>query len=214
MLKIILITLFVLPTIALSQIKIEGTYSYLAPNQEHYDFYDFAKSGKFEYHTGASGGDFLYGKGIFKISGDTLILNYNSTELQDFSGYHRLTSWKNNRDSIDIQIQVMDTKGIQLRNGFIFLPHKKRSADLNKEGSTFLKFEKTDEKIPFEITSLGYQDYFFDLEQNLNQSVVVFLQENQSGIPIKGQKEILIIKNLKKDFIELEDSQGRIWIKN
>ena len=78
------------------QKKIIGNYSSLKAYQEHYKYYKFNENGIFEYHSGASLGDDEYGKGHYQIKNDSLILNYDLTELK-LKSYHKIKEYYNTK---------------------------------------------------------------------------------------------------------------------
>lgn len=120
---------------------LEGIYTSLAPNQEAYNYFKFSKNGIFEYHSGASLGDDAYGKGHYLIKNDSLLLDYDLTELQA-NTFHTYKTYNNTLDSIKVKITILDQKERKLSNVSVFDPKGKHGTLTNGEGNAILNYEK------------------------------------------------------------------------
>lgn len=199
---------------AISQEKLNGSYSCLAPLQEYYNIFSFNKNGQFEYHVGASLGDDYYGKGEYKFTDNQLILNYNKTEHLKI-GYHASKIWSNNKDSININFKFFDFdnnpvpyvnviyKDSLSKNG-----HNGVMAD--EKGTALLNLKKDRNDLQFEISNLGFNHYKFPINKNYNYEVSVYLQKDGFGLPILNQIDTLEVVKKKTKYFTVKNKDGKI----
>lgn len=158
-----------------------------------------------------------YGSGNYDIKNGFLILDYCNTKLGSFSGYHQYTNWTNDRDNIEIQISVNDRTGEILPNVGISFPREKTSEITNIKGMLIVEFKKSTEICEIIISALGYEQYSFQIQKNLNYQINIVLSEDKDseGIPIKGQIDNFELLEFKNDILKLKDKDGifRIWKK-
>lgn len=200
---------FFLSEVIYAQKKIEGVYSFLASNQEHYNYFSFDKNGKFEYHKGASLGDDIYGAGHFNISKDTLILNYNLTELI-YKSYHKIKEYYNSKDSISVKVIVKDFKGKANINANVYAFKDKVGGIVNDVGEVILRFKKEAGNFILDISNLGYENYKLELSKSKNYVLVVFLNSesvNSRAISDEIVKYKILSLNDKKLKLRTKDNQ-------
>jgi len=213
--KIILFLFYLFTTNnAISQEKLNGSYSCLAPLQEHYNIFSFNEKGQFEYHIGASLGDDYYGKGEYKFTDNQLILNYNKTELIQTS-HHVSKIWTNNTEIIDIHFNIFDIEGNPLpytniiyrdslsKNGY-------NGVMANEKGITLLNLKKDRNNLQFEISNLGFNNYKFSIDKNYNYKVSIYLQKDGFGLPILNQIDTLEVVKKKTKYFTVKDKDGKI----
>ncbi|WP_128759409.1 hypothetical protein [Leeuwenhoekiella marinoflava] len=155
---------------------LEGIYSSLAPNQEAYNYFEFSKNGTFEYHSGASLGDDVYGKGHYLIKNDSLILDYDLTELQ-VNTFHKYKTYYNSLDSIKVKVTVFDQRKRKLFNVSVFDPKGKRGTLTNDEGNAVLNFEKEEGYQTIIVSNVCCGNYSLNINTQLNYEITVYLPE-------------------------------------
>ncbi len=155
---------------------LEGIYSSLAPNQEAYIYFEFSEKGIFEYHSGASLGDDVYGKGHYQIKNDSLILNYDLTELQ-VNTFYKYKTYNNTLDSIKVKITVFDQKERKLSNVSVFDPKGKHGTLTNEEGNAVLNFEKDKGYQTIIVSNVCCGNYSLNINTQLNYEITVYLPE-------------------------------------
>lgn len=218
--KILLtVTVFCLSNYLYCQKKINGRYSSLMPNQEHYNYFDFNKNGTFEYHSGASLGDDEFGKGHYQIKNDSLILDYNLTELK-YESYHKAKKYYNSKDSIQINLNIYNFNNEPLYNIMIYSYPNYKSTKTNKNGGSFLKLKKGiyKEKINLHIDGEFWAKQIIQLDSNANYDIDVFMNKSLTygfGHPkaIKNQVFRYKIVEYTKDFIKLKRAKENRSIK-
>lgn len=192
------------------QNKLTGKYTSIAPLQEHYNYYIFYKNGIFDYHSGASLGDNEYGKGHYYIKNDSLILNYDLTELNE-NGHHSYKTYRNSNDSIQVKINTFDLDRKIISGISVVGNLKKRYGVLsNKKGAAYLKFKKRKEKKKITISDLCCGNYSFTINSKLNYEIDVFLRKtlnNPKGIKYEIKKYKII--EFSENYIKLK-SNNRI----
>lgn len=196
------------------QKSIEGRYSNLMPNQEHYNFFDFKKNGIFEYHSGASLGDDKYGKGHYQIKNDSLILNYDLTEPIKI-GYHISKIWRNNKDSIcikfvlfDLNHKVLDPPAASVMYKDSLSKYGYSGVAANNSGVAVFRLKKEKNNLQFMLSNLGYKPYNLIVDRNYNYEISVFMQNQGEGLPILNQTDTLEIVKQGRKYLEVKNKNG------
>lgn len=196
------------------QKKISGRYSNLMLNQEYYNYFEFYENGVFEYHSGADLGDDEFGKGHYKIENDTLILNYNLTELKEES-YFRIKKYYNSKDSIQINLNIYDFKNNPLDNIMVYSFPIYKSTESNKNGISTLKFKKglPKEKIEIHIDAEFWSKQIIYLDLITNYNIDVYMSSLVKGgfsHPKALKNQIIKYKILeyKDEFMKLKNKEG------
>lgn len=163
----------------IGQKKITGRYSSLMPNQEYYNYFNFNTNGTFEYHSGASLGDNEFGQGHYEINKDSLILNYDLTEVQ-YDSYYKSQRYFNSKDSIKIMFNAYNFDKTPIYNLQIYSYPNVKSTTTDVKGIAMLSFKKEELNSKIEIHVEGeflvkqviYVDptanYIFDVYMNKN----------------------------------------------
>ncbi|RXG24616.1 hypothetical protein DSM00_406 [Leeuwenhoekiella aequorea] len=185
---------------------LEGIYSSLAPNQEAYNYFKFSKNGTFEYHSGASLGDDLYGKGHYLIKNDSLILDYDLTELQG-NTFHKYKTYNNTLHSIEVKITVLDQKERKLSNVSVFDPEGNYGTLTNEEGNAVLNFEKDKGYQTITVSNVCSGNYSLNINTQLNYEITIYLPEAPI-IPTAIKYEIIKYQILEQDNNQLKLKDG------
>jgi len=185
------------------------------PLQEHYNYYVFDESGKFEYHKGASLGDDKYGFGTYEIRNDTLILIYNTAEPL-IIGHHKSRVFTNKNSKIEIVFTVYDLENnITLPFTNIFYIDDKinkgyEGEKTDENGKANFELIKSNKKIEFNITLLGFKEYKLTIEPKYSYSIDVYLQKQGLGIPIKNQVDKFEINEFNEELFRIKTKSGKI----
>jgi len=213
--KILLtVVVFYLSSNLYCQKKIIGKYSSLMGYQEYYNYFDFNKNGVFEYHSGADLGDDEFGKGHYQIKNDSLILNYDLTELKEES-YFKAKKYYNSKDSIKVNLNIYSSNKEPLYKIIVYSFPNYQSTESDKQGTAHLKLKKGSykEKVALHIDGVFWAKQIIYLDSDTNYNLDVFM--NKSVIQGFGHPKALknqIIKykivEFNKDFIKLENING------
>jgi hypothetical protein len=212
---IILSFLLLNTTFCFSQKKLVGTYSLNYKLKDFYTNYIFLKKGIFTYESGGDVAVIDFGKGHYLIKNDSLILNYDLTELKEKS-YHQQKSYKNFKDSVLVKINIYDVdkntlSGIVVKNDVDDLRNKS-----NKNGVIVFNFKNKKGKVNFRVLDwhFRFEVYEFSLYSNLNHEVNVYLRR-RNGIGVKNIIYKYKILEINKKYIKLENKNGIavIWKK-
>ncbi len=131
-----------------SQKTIEGKYIMMDETGDYTTISIFEKNGIFKNistnHTSISS----YGKGHYYVNKDSLILNYDLTELKEES-YFIAKKYYNSNDSITISLNIYDFDKKPVDNVAVYSFPEYKTTYSNKDGIASLSFkkEKTKEKI-------------------------------------------------------------------
>jgi len=199
--SILLVLIFSLSGQLYCQKKIIGRYTSLMPNQEHYNYFDFNKNGIFEYHSGASLGKSEFGKGHYKIKNDSLILNYDLTELNEES-YFKAKKYSNSKDSILVNLNIYNIEKEPLFNIIVYSYPDYQSTESSKEGFASLKLAKGSyqDKVEFHIDGEFWARQIIYLDSDTNYNIDVFM--NKSVIQSFGHPKAIKNKIVKFKIIE------------
>lgn len=197
------------------QKKIIGRYSSLMAHQEHYNYFDFNENGIFEYHSGASLGEDEYGKGQYTVKNDSLILNYNLTELK-YESYFKAKKYYNSKDSIQVNLNIYNFNKEPLNNIMVYSFPIYKATQSDKKGTASLKLKKQShkDKIKIQIEEIFLAKQVIYLDGDSNYNIDVFMNKSivQFGHPRSIQNQIIKYKIIeyKDDFIKLKDNSGII----
>ncbi|MDO4782281.1 MAG: hypothetical protein Q4A09_03570 [Capnocytophaga felis] len=155
-----------------------------------------------------------YGKGYYALTKDSLILNYNLTEIK-YAGYHILKPYLNLKDSIQVDVIVYDIDKNVLPNTQVFIPKGIWAKTLtDNKGKAQLKIKKEDAFNDLVIINNNVNAMFFIRDINLSfcYEIEVFLTKDFSEMTMGIKNTIQkykILKN-KKDYLELQQPNGTI----
>ena len=163
----------------LCQQQIVGRYSSLMPNQEYYHYFDFHANGTFEYHSGASLGDDEFGKGHYKIKKDSLILNYDLTEVQ-YDSYYKSQRYFNSKDSIKIIFNAYNFDNTSIHKLQIYSYPNYNSTITDFDGKAMLSFkkEKLNTKIEIHIEGEFLVKQIIHLDLSANYIFNVYMKSS------------------------------------
>lgn len=158
-----------------AQKEIKGTY--IKKENNFFSSYTFFQDKTFEYFSGGDLGAEFFGKGHYKITNDTLILNYDLTTLRDKS-YHKSKEYYNNNDSIAVKINVYDFNLKPLTNSIQAWSYPLyKETEVDKLGELFFKFKKEKEKITIHLVGEEIEQYVIYLLTDKNYEIDVFMKK-------------------------------------
>lgn len=175
--------------------------------------YTFNEDGIFSTEHSGDLGLESYGKGHYFIKKDSLILDYNLTQLKENS-YHKVKHYSNSKDSIQLKIYVSTFREKPLNNISIIGDIKRQYGVLtNKNGIAYLKFKKRNKQIKIRVSDLCCGHYNFHINTKQNYEINVFLK-GWFNNPISIKDEIVYYKilELTKDYIKLKNKNGNLLI--
>jgi hypothetical protein len=210
----LLIQLYFSCSVVFGQDALNGTYSKLMVGQEHFNYYKFNQQGYFEYYEGASQGYNYYGKGSYKISNNLLLLDYNNTELKEFSGYYRYTNWVNKNNEIILRFKIFDLDGNKIPNVNIYISKMKIGKITDLDGYAEIILNKNrivDDHISISLIGFEPQKLSFDKKSNIEFKVYLKKRNLKSfSKPIYNQKDTLEIMNRPQNMINLRGKDGNV----
>jgi hypothetical protein len=202
------VTFFCLSINLYCQKEIIGRYSSLMLYQEHYNYFDFNENGIFEYHSGADLGDDKFGKGHYQIKNDSLILNYDLTELK-YKSYHKAKEYYNSKDIVTIKVIVKDFKGNINTNTNVYIQEDKIGHILREKGFVNFRLKKEKKDFFLDVSNLGYDSYKLKLSKLKNYEIEIFLKQASTvSKAIKNEIKKYKIVEYKDDFIKLKNDSG------
>ena len=205
---LLIVTFFGLSINLYCQKEIIGRYSSLMLYQEHYNYFDFNKNGIFEFHSGADLGDDKFGKGHYQIKNDSLILNYDLTEL-NYKSYHKAKEYYNSKDIVTIKVIVKDFKGNINTNTNVYIQEDKIGHSLGEKGFVNFRLKKEKKDFFLDVSNLGYDSYKLKLSKLKNYEIEIFLKQAFTvSKAIKNEIKKYKIVEYKDDFIKLESDSG------
>ena len=200
------VTFFCLSINLYCQKEIIGRYSSLMLYQEHYNYFDFNENGIFEYHSGADLGDDKFGKGHYQIKNDSLILNYDLTELK-YNSYHKAKEYYNSKDIVTIKVIVKDFKGNINTNTNVYIQEDKIGHILGEKGLVNFRLKKEKKDFFLDASNLGYDSYKLKLSKLKNYEIEIFLKQASTvSKAIKNEIKKYKIVEYKDDFIKLKSN--------
>lgn len=193
-----------------SQPTLNGKYSNLMPYQEHYNYFEFSDNGTFEYHSGASLGDDEFGKGHYQIKNDSLILNYDLTEL-NYESYYKLKKFYNTKDSVQVNLRVYDFENNPLDEMTVITDQEDYSSNVDDNGHTNLIFKKGSfkDKIELFIDGAFWAECIIVLDSDTNYNIDVFMSKSE----IIGLSHPKAIKNTIEKYKLIKQTRGELKLK-
>ena len=210
--KIYLVIFLLCALKSFGQEKIQGKYS--IPIIFAYKYYDFKDSNIFEYHAGADLGEDEYGKGHYSIKNDSLILNYDLTELK-YESYFKAKKYFNSKDSIDINLKIYDFKGNPFSKVMVYSFPIYKSTESDKKGIASIKFKKQEhkKKIKLYVEQVFCAKQVIYLDGDSNYSIEVFMNNSteQFGHPrlYKNQVVKYKIEEMNDSILKLRDKNSK-----
>jgi hypothetical protein len=209
--QLVLILFFTLySAFSFSQNIIEGTYyednnpSYVVEGGE-YTYYIFYKNGTFKRNTSGELGEIDYAKGHYYIKKDSLIFDYDLTELK-INDYHTYKYYANNKDSINVKITIRDINNKSLSDISILSLQNKIEGVSDENGIVEFTLKKRKKKIEFDIAH-SFLGYNFNIWLDKSYDIDVFLRNDNYATPIKNQINGYKILGITKDGIRLRNEK-------
>ena len=200
----LILIVFLLNTLNISaQNKINGTYSKTDGTGYFFENYIFLDSNIFSYEKGGDLGINYYGKGHYLINKDSLILNFDLTELI-FSDYHRYKSYKNNNDYITVKVNLYDLNNTPIKNQRLSIISENIYFDSDVNGQLKFKLNKEKKLIKLSISN-NFLGYDIEIWADRNYEIDAFLNIKNSAISIKNQIMKYKIVEITSNFITLKD---------
>jgi hypothetical protein len=188
-----------------AQKKILGKYSFVDGTGYFFENYSFDKLGLFEYEKGGDLGVSAFGKGHYFTRNDSLILNYDLTELR-VNDYHKYKYYLNNKDSIRVKINLYDLNRKPVHDTPVSIFSEKLSKKTDKDGTVEFLLKKGEKQIGFNVANIGF-GYDFSIWKDRNYEIDVFLNLDNYGVPYKDQIIKYEIIELKEDYIILKSGK-------
>jgi len=173
--------------------------------------YTFEKNGIFKKELKGELGKTHYGKGHYQIKNDSLILNYDLTEL-NFESYYKLKKYYNSKDSIQINLKVHDFKNNPLNKIMVLTDPEGQSTDVDDKGSASLTFKKGSfkDKIKLYVDGAFRAECIIVLDSDSNYIIDVFMSKSE----IIGLTHPKAIKEIKLKYKIIENSKNALKLKN
>ncbi|CEN34367.1 conserved exported hypothetical protein [Capnocytophaga cynodegmi] len=195
-----------------SQKTMGGIYSYIDGTGEFWTRLELSKDGYFNYESGMDVGVSEYGKGNYVQTKDSLILNFDLTELIE-GIYHRYTYYQTNKDSVEINYRIITPKNENI-NGLNIVSLTDETGDvLENTNIGTLRLKKINNFRRIFISLIGFDAYEFKISGNYNYNIDIYWRtpsDYYRASPIKFvTKKYKILKN-KKDYLELQQPDGTI----
>lgn len=201
-----LVLTFFLINLSFSQNNLEGKYELKFKLNEFSEKYNFTKEGVFKHENYGDTGLISLGKGNYFIKNDSLILNYNLTELKEES-FYKLKKYYNSKDSILVELKISDFNKNLLYNISVIGDFESRYGTLSDyEGKAFLKFKKKKGVQKITISDLCCGNYSFYVDTELNSKIDIYLSKGfQKPKLIKNEVKKYKIIEITKEYIKLKD---------
>lgn len=191
-----------------AQNAIRGEYS--ASFYEGYfsERYFFKGDGTFSKRVVGDMGISHFGEGEYHLDKDTLVLNFNRTQLKDNS-YSRHNSYYNSKDSVSVLLRVFDYANNLLADVSTYCFSTSQEVKTNSSGEAMFIYDKdAQSEILFSVHLNGYQDHRFSLRLDKNYEIDVFLSPSMLYLPhpkaIKNEVLKYKVEELSRDRIVLD----------
>ena len=197
----------------LSQSVLNSTYYYCdgVIDNASCTVYKFNDKGVFEKDVDGELGKTHYGKGHYQIKNDSLILNYDLTEL-NFESYYKVKKYYNSKDSIQINLKVQDFENNPLNEIMVLTDLEVQSTDVDDKGWASLTFKKGSfkDKIKLYIDGPFWAECIIVLDSNTNYNIDVFMSKSE----IIGLAHPKAIKGIKVEYKIIENSIKTLKLKS
>lgn len=182
------------------------TYCYGSVDNGECKTYTLKKNGIFLIETDGELGRIDYSKGHYFIKNDSLILNYDLTELK-VNDFHKYKYYENNKDSIKVSINIFDLEKKPIKGNSVAIYSEKIVKYSNKDGFLEFNLKKEKKQLEFNVASRGF-GYDFSIWKNKNYEIDVYLNLDNYGKAIKNQIVKYKILEQTDDFIKLKNYNG------
>lgn len=203
-----ILLIFMIFTIC-SHSQISGTYCLVYELKDFSTCLKFNEDGTFEYEQIGHLGVQQYGKGDFRISRESLTLDYGKTKPKKAT-FYRYEFWDAQKDSIILNFKVMDLNSNIMPNSSIIVDLEKEiGLKTGSKGLAKITLKKSEESNKIIINSLGYNTSKFKLQKSLSYYIEIYLAKT-GGIPIKDKIEYFEIIENNDDSLKIKDKTGKV----
>ncbi|MFD0931949.1 hypothetical protein ACFQ0R_04975 [Psychroflexus salinarum] len=213
--KVILLAFLFIYTTINSQSLLSGNYSYCygVTDNGECKIFSFKNNGVFQREIQGELGKINYGKGHYQIKNDSLILNYDLTELK-INSFRKYKTYFNDSDSIKLYVRVF-SHSEKVRPNVSVLNLKDRYGEVtDKDGLAVLSFKKQAGSKKIQVSDLCCGNYSFEIDTKLNYEIEVYLSEGYNKPKaIKNQIEKYKIMKLNKNQLKLKEGEQIITLK-
>lgn len=173
--------------------------------------YTFEKNGIFKKDVKGELGKTHYGKGHYQIKKDSLILNYDLTELK-YESYYKFKKYYNSKDSIKVNIRVKDFENNPLNKITVVTDPAGQSTNVDDKGFADLIFEKGSfkDKIKLYIDGAFWAECVIVLNSDTNYNIDVFMNKSE----IIGLSHPKAVKGIKLVYKIIENSKKTLKLKS
>jgi hypothetical protein len=210
------ILIFFSINLSFTQKKLEGEYKLKLKLNDFSEKFIFTKEGIFKHENFGDLGLINFGEGHYFIKNDSLILNYNLTNLKKES-YYKAEKYYNDIDSIQVKINVYNFDNKPIYNSIIYAYPKNKSTESDKNGEAFLKFKKQlgNDKIELHLDGEFLVKQVIYIDSDANYIINAFMQKNEIiGLShpkaIKNQIKKFKINEINEEQIKLNNNKQRI----
>lgn len=197
----------------LSQSVLNNTYYYCDGVIDNASciVYKFNDTGVFEKDVDGELGKTHFGKGHYQIKNDSLILNYDLTELK-YESYYKLKKFYNAKDSIQVNLNVKDFDNNSLKEIGVITDPLGQSTNVNKKGKASLIFKKGSfkDKIKLYVDGAFWAECIILLDSDTNYNIDVFMSKSE----IIGLSHPKAIKGIKLEYKIIENSKETLKLKS
>lgn len=181
-------------------------------------WYRFHSNNTFEYAKTGELGVYRYGKGHYTIMNDSLILNFDLTDVK-YTGYHIIKSYQNLKDSVNIRVSVCDLDRNQLSDVQVFMHNAQGKSSMNTDERGLSKLSvKKEDKISYLTIIHNYEcmhqipnihlSLSYEIEVYLTK--IPFMEPFERWYAIKDVVKKFKIRKFREDYIELKDIKGNV----
>jgi hypothetical protein len=198
-----------------AQKALQGTYAEQGVPIDAYSYYTFLGQGGFEYHAGGDLGDDFFGRGTYRISQDTLFLDYSVDSAVPLP-YHKAAFWSDLTDSITLEVRVKDLEGSPIGHANVYSrEHSAIGKVLDAEGYGRLRLKRIETDYELTVGFIGFVPYTIKIPGSRSYRLDVFLSETGKGVPIYKHSDTLRIVESTDAYLVLRgaDDTARKWVK-
>ncbi|MCO5724154.1 carboxypeptidase-like regulatory domain-containing protein [Robiginitalea marina] len=208
-------TLILMSITCSAQKALQGTYAEQGVPIDAYSYYTFHGQGGFEYHAGGDLGDDFFGRGTYRISHDTLFLEYSVDSAIPLP-YHKATFWTDLTDSITLEVRVKDLEGSPIAHANVYSrEHSAIGKVVDGDGFGRFRLKRIETDYDITVSFIGFVPHTIKIPGFRSYRLDVFLSETGKGVPIYKHSDTLRIVEFTDAYLVLrggDDSDSR-WVK-
>ncbi len=193
-----------------AQTKLNGKYCIDYGTKDVYTCITFLEDSTFEYNSGGDFGNNEYGKGIYIIDKDTLILKYNLTEPK-LDVHTESLYWVNSLDSIQVKLRLKETNNGPMAGAHIEISTTKEIHISEMDGSATFKLKKIKELYFGKIRYVGFPEYHFVIDGTKNYVITTHFNKNPLGQPIKNEVKTFLLSDVQENSFRAKNDHGVLF---